>query len=950
MRFCRIPSLIAAALFAIGANGAVNVTASRDYVDRRLTSVSNSIIEEVSSSLINKADKSDLEAHVWDYENPHVVTAEQTGAVPLVEDVNREKTAVTIGSRAGTVGPYSLANGNNVTASGSHSHAEGDNTFAKGVGSHAEGFVTTAPGEYSHSEGYGTIAAGDYSHAGGHDSMTRPGDSDSFAWSGIVQEDDTKYSSHGQGTFNINPVGGLDGFYIGEKTLSEAISDGVAGKADKDNVYTKEDVDSRYSAMSSQIGDISNIANILSTTIDQHIRDTNNPHKVTAAQVGSLPLTGGTLTGDLAVGEEHTASRKLTVAAEKDVEGITLQGGRHPGRGSSVTVGGSSGGGGEIRINGGGSTGGRLYVGGYDGAGGGAIEVSGTGASIKKDGSEVATESYVNTQVSGVESTLTTLSGAVNAKADKTTLEAHVADTNNPHGVTAAQVGALPLYGGRLYGDLTIIEGFNFTSHNTALYDYVHVCGANPRLVVGEDPAVEVTRGGITINERPVATEDYVNTKVSSAVADKVTSSDVATALEPYLKKSGGTVTGNLTLEVGSGSSPTLEVSGVSSSGIKLNAEYGGKITVGAGSNGGGQIVLGDSSVTGDPEAEVTIGTVKVRATLAAKADKATTLAGYGITDAATKTELDAVDQRAANAFSYLESNLASKADKSALDNHEGNMNNPHAVTAAQVGALPLTGGTLTGQLNINDSMIVLNGYQSSIHVFGDDGPPGVDVTSGGIYILGKSAATESYVDDKVRKAVLPTDPTFSNAVLSVGLNIDTNSVAVLNEIASTFGGFPLEGTATTVGGLLAALAAAIAWLKKNKVGSFASVGGASATVENGVAKLDDFFTESNSLLTATIDARLPYPLYAVTDETGLLKDRAINTTSLASVTVPENFTDLIVRASVASSLSVTMPDAIATKYGDTFPGDGGEYLVTITKTGASEAYVRTIKLEVANA
>lgn len=56
-----------------------------------------------------------------------------------------------------------------------------------------------------------------------------------------------------------------------------------------------------------------------------------------------------------------------------------------------------------------------------------------------------------------------------------------------------------------------------------------------------------------------------------------------------------------------------------------------------------------------------------------------------------------------------------------------------------------------------------------------------------------------------------------SNAVLAVGLNIDTNSVAVLNEIASTFGGFPVEGTATTIGGILVALAVAVAWLKRNK-------------------------------------------------------------------------------------------------------------------------------------
>lgn len=198
---------------------------------------------------------------------------------------------------------------------------------------------------------------------------------------------------------------------------------------------------------------------------------------------------------------------------------------------------------------------------------------------------------------------------------------------------------------------------------------------------------------------------------------------------------------------------------------------------------------------------------------------------------------------------------------------------------------------------------------------------------------------------DNAEPSNLAANQAFSDAVLAVGLNIDTNSVAVLNEIADTFGGFPITGTATTVGGLLAALAAAVAWLKKNKVGSFDSVGGATATVDNGVAKLDNFFTESNSLLTGTIDTRLPYPLYAV-PSTGLLKDRAINTTSIVFVTVPDNFTDLLIRASVSSSLSVTMPEAIATKYGDTFPGEAGEYLITITKTGAAEAYVRTIKLE----
>ena len=110
---------------------------------------------------------------------------------------------------------------------------------------------------------------------------------------------------------------------------------------------------------------------------------------------------------------------------------------------------------------------------------------------------------------------------------------------------------------------------------------------------------------------------------------------------------------------------------------------------------------------------------------------------------------------------------------------------------------------------------------------------------------------------------------------------------------------------------------------------------------------VSSLFNDSNTYLTGVIDARLPYPLYAV-PSTGFLKDRAINTTSLASVTVPDNFTDLLIRASVASSLSVTMPNEITTKYGDTFPAAAGEYLITITKTGAAETYVRVIKLEVA--
>ena len=686
----------------------------------------------------------------------------------------------------------------------------------------------------------------------------------------------------------------------------------------------------------------------------------------------------------------------------------------------------------------------------------------------------------------------------VESKADKTALDNHVVDKNNPHGVTASQVGALPL--------------------------------------------------------------------------------------------SGGTVSGNLTLEVGSGgSSPTLEVSGVSSSGIKLNAEYGGKITVGGGSNGGGQIVLGDSSVTGGDEAEVTIGTVKVRATLAAKQDKLTKdsdptvgsllLMGdrpsYGVAlDAIPDGTYDALAVKGADnrtsvltpdgspvltqtlgdaryaiagdlaplapesikktvdgakwalsadlvstktttatgeasctlttqfgsaSLSKIQDRLfsgmldgvgnvavwwdgsvwnwgahpvpsdpssmqsvstdpSSDADATSLSFSDGStatialgagtevVETSHlatveavatayvpvartvngkplsadvVLTAAQVGAY--TTGDVDGKLSSKQDALtdaqkaVLNGgpylgkignqkiesdelghgasleigYGSSsggkLHLRGGPYDGGsIIVEDGGMGTAsikkgGKEVATEAYVDDKVKNAVLPTNPTFSNAVLAVGLNIDTNSVDVLNEIASTFGGFPIEETATTVGGLLAALAAAVAWLRKNKADKATTLAGygitdaATKTELNAkadksalAAKADksttlagygitDGATKTELALKADktalddLAAKVEYPLYAV-PPTGVLKDRALNTTSLASVTVPDNFTDILIRATVETSLSVTMPEAIATKYGDTFPGEAGEYLITITKTGAAEAYVRTIKLEAANA
>ena len=382
----------------------------------------------------------------------------------------------------------------------------------------------------------------------------------------------------------------------------------------------------------------------------------------------------------------------------------------------------------------------------------------------------------------------------VDAKADKTALEAHVGNKNNPHGVTAAQIGALPLTGGTLTGDLTV-NGFV----------YGKMLGIEGEIAFADDGSgtVGIVGGGGRLGF--FSTSDPLNPKESALVPD--------------------------------GSKVMTET--------LTNEKLGGYAT---------------------------------KADVAAKADK-TNVYTRGEVDA----KVNAVSNKADEAYSAAEQMVdAVNSLSGTVGAHIQNTSNPHKVTAAQVGALPIIGGTLTGDLAVGEEHtasrkltvaatngadgITLRGGDNSagsgviiggsdfgggylkiqrgkysggtIHVYATEGSYG---SAGLVYVEGRiiaagtrasimkndeEVATEAYVDDKVKNAVLPTDPTFSNAVLAVGLNIDTDSVAVLNEIASTFGGFPIEGTATTVGGLLAALAAAVAWLRKNKADKATTLAG----------------------------------------------------------------------------------------------------------------------------
>lgn len=148
------------------------------------------------------------------------------------------------------------------------------------------------------------------------------------------------------------------------------------------DVYDKSEVDGKLANMVSKddvvpVGDgTETIATVAGKDIKapaspvSSVNDKTGAVKLVAADVGALPLAGGTLTGDLVIGDkEHPASRKLTVGADGGANGIQLTGG-NVNSGSSMTIGGSSGPGGTLVVEDGGSG----------------------NASIKKGGKEVATE------------------------------------------------------------------------------------------------------------------------------------------------------------------------------------------------------------------------------------------------------------------------------------------------------------------------------------------------------------------------------------------------------------------------------------------------------------------------------------------------------------------------------------------------------------------------------
>jgi len=162
------------------------------------------------------------------------------------------------GASTRAFGTYTHAEGASAMAGGLATHAEGGTTYADGIATHAEGILTGAGGLASHAEGYGTEArgpaakaegvyatAGDGSlyrvsgtvtnyvagtHAAGWGAVAT--NQTAFVWQGAPADRELlgsapstaeRYYDHGAGTFSLNPVGGLQGIWIGSTNLYEHI-------------------------------------------------------------------------------------------------------------------------------------------------------------------------------------------------------------------------------------------------------------------------------------------------------------------------------------------------------------------------------------------------------------------------------------------------------------------------------------------------------------------------------------------------------------------------------------------------------------------------------------------------------------------------------------------------------------------------------------------------------
>ena len=199
----------------------------------------------------------------------------------------------------------SHAEGDSTTASGQASHAEGFKTKASGPNSHAEGVHTEASGYYSHAEGLKTKASGSYSHSGGNSTIAGYRSQTAIGEYNDNKEEDI--FEVGNGTSNTARSNALELTKTGDLKISGSYIDGSGNvlSVDSANEYTDQKIADLINGAPTTLDTLKEIADAMeknqnvvkaldksigtkanSSDLTGHTSDTNNPHNVTAEQLG----------------------------------------------------------------------------------------------------------------------------------------------------------------------------------------------------------------------------------------------------------------------------------------------------------------------------------------------------------------------------------------------------------------------------------------------------------------------------------------------------------------------------------------------------------------------------------------------------------------------------------------------------------------------------------------
>ena len=116
--------------------------------------------------------------------------------------------------------------------------------------------------QFSVAEGQNVSAYGTYQHAAGYNAEAISGETFAFVWNGKdLYGYDNRYKSHGPGSFSINPLSGLSGFYIGEKHLADILYNSISNEIEP----LKNNVNQNIATLNTNIGNITQATTSLAT-------------------------------------------------------------------------------------------------------------------------------------------------------------------------------------------------------------------------------------------------------------------------------------------------------------------------------------------------------------------------------------------------------------------------------------------------------------------------------------------------------------------------------------------------------------------------------------------------------------------------------------------------------------------------------------------------------------